>query len=91
MPYIKQEDRTKFNSAIDDIVDELTNHNRVELTSVGNLNYVVSSILWELFRKKPSYTLGNNLIGVLECVKQELYRKLLAEYEDIKEKENGTI
>jgi hypothetical protein len=58
---------------------------------VGEVNYVISSIIWELFKYKRSYTIGNNLIGVLECVKQEFYRRQLAPYEDKKIKENGDL
>jgi hypothetical protein len=39
----------------------------------------------------PSYTRGNELIGVMECVKQEFYRRRLGIYEDLKLKENGDI
>lgn len=33
----------------------------------------------------------NEVIGVLECVKQELYRRLIAPYEDKKKDENGDV
>jgi len=38
-----------------------------------------------------NYADYNEVIGVLECVKQELYRKVISKYEDKKEKENGTV
>jgi hypothetical protein len=41
--------------------------------------------------KRVSYTNINAVIGVLECVKLELYRRLAASYEDKKVVENGDI
>ncbi len=88
MPYIKLDDRTKFDEGIADILGALQADDNVK---VGELNYVFSSIIWSLFKNNESYTLGNNLIGVLECVKQEFYRRQLADYEDRKLAENGDI
>jgi hypothetical protein len=31
----------------------------------GDLNYVLSSVMWRVFDNKPSYTFGNSLIGQL--------------------------
>ena len=58
---------------------------------VGELNFVISSIIWKIFDDNPSYTLGNNLVGVLECVKQEFIRRKLNPYEDEKIIENGDL
>lgn len=88
MPYIKPENRDKFEDAIKRLLDHLETKNGC---NVGELNYVISSIVWSIFDSKPSYTLGNNLMGVLECVKQEFYRRRLAGYEDEKIQENGDI
>jgi len=91
MPYIKKEDRKKIDKEIKDLIEKLTNHGCDLDPKVGNVNYVLSSIIWTLFDKKASYTTGNNLMGVLECVKQEFYRRKLAPYEDKKIKENGDL
>lgn len=90
MPYIKKEDRKKFDSIIEDVVDALTEHGFSPVKS-GDINYVFSKVIWNIFDKNPSYTLGNNLVGVLECVKQEFLRRRLNLYEDQKIKENGDI
>ena len=34
---------------------------------------------------------GGNLVGVLECAKLELYRRLAAPYEDLKIEDNGDV
>ena len=86
MPYIKQEDRDHFICDIDDLISRLKINK-----SPGELNYVISSIVWELFDDNPSYTEGNKLVGVLECVKQEFIRRRLNPYEDEKIKSNGDL
>lgn len=89
MPYIKNTDREKYNEDIQRLASTLTDIKGD--FKVGDVNYVISSIIWTLFRNKISYTNGNNLVGVLECVKQEFYRRMLAAYEDQKIVENGDI
>ena len=86
MPYIKQEDRAHFTCDIEDLISQLKINK-----SPGELNYVISSIVWALFDDNPNYTVGNKLVGVLECVKQEFYRRKLSKLEDEKIKENGDI
>lgn len=90
MPYIKKEQRTLYDSSIKKLVRELAGYEDTDIKP-GEINYVISRIIWDIFRLDPSYTLGNNLVGVLECVKQEFYRRLLAEYENQKISENGDI
>jgi len=86
MPYIEQSKREKFNQHIDALAAELSFYNRP-----GEFNYVVSRLLWKIWHKEHSYTLGNNMIGALECIKAEFYRRFLAPYEDTKIEENGDI
>ncbi len=90
MPYINKEDRLKFNEHINGLVGELTDEIHGSY-NVGEVNYVISSIMWKLFNAHPSYTSGNNLTGVLDCVNKEFYRRILAPYEDKKMEENGDI
>lgn len=92
MPYIEKKDREIYDPQIDALIDQLTHFGANSAPTVGHVNYIISKLIWGIFRKNgPSYTGGNNLIGVLECVKQEFYRRQLAEYEDKKIKENGDI
>jgi hypothetical protein len=56
----------------------------------GNLNYVVSKILKNLY-PAPNYQRFNDMVGAQECCKLELYRKRIAPYEELKERENGPI
>jgi hypothetical protein len=88
MPYIKRQDREKFDSHINELVKLLSEN---KIVSPGELNYLISSIIWKIYDRFPSYTLANNMIGALECVKQEFYRRKLSSYEDVKIGENGDI
>lgn len=58
----------------------------------GELNYLVSCLVSKYVDENgPSYQAFNDAIGVLECAKLELYRRLVAPYEDRKTKENGDV
>lgn len=85
MPYIQDNDREQFKDIIHDCVVKLRN------ASAGERNYVISSIIWGLFENNKNYNEANELMGVLECVKMEFYRRRIAAYEDIKIKQNGDV
>lgn len=61
----------------------------------GELNYVISSVvsdyLYNTTNGSPKYVDFNEVIGVLECAKLELYRRMVAPYEDQKIAENGDV
>lgn len=86
MPYITEIERRKF----DKILDEFYKIDSNTLTP-GDLNYLFSSMIWYAFDNKRSYTKGNELVGMIECVKQEFYRRKLVPYEEEKIEENGDI
>jgi hypothetical protein len=69
MPYINKIDRNKTQYEIDLLVEKL------KFSVPGEINYVFSSIIWHLFERRPSHTKANELLGVLEAVKQEFYRR----------------
>lgn len=87
MPYIKQEERKKFDWVIENLVAFL---NEKPEDAVGNLNYVFTVVLKRL-SKDLRYKKANELMGVLECVKQEYYRRVVAPYEDKKIEDNGDV
>lgn len=62
-----------------------------KVVSEGELNYIITRVILQLFPPSRSYHTYNALIGVLECVKLELYRRLIAPYEDGKIVENGDV
>lgn len=60
--------------------------------NAGELNYAVSRLVDAyLVRKGFRYATANEVVGVLECAKLELYRRLAAPYEDGKIQANGDV
>jgi len=87
VPYIPRSDRAKYDSYLDALVCVLG-----EEPPIGDLNYVISRIILGLLANNGlSYTNINSIVGALECCKLELYRRVAANYEDQKERENGGI
>ena len=79
MPYITKEDR-----------DEI-DHGAMPDTA-GELNYMISTLLDEyLIEKGKKYANINEVIGVLECAKLELYRRIAVPYEGEKIETNGDV
>ena len=68
MPYIEQVDRVDYIEEVETLKELLTNYGETD-PKPGEVNYVISKLIWDIFDRNPSYTLGNNLVGVLECVK----------------------
>jgi hypothetical protein len=88
MPYIKPEDRKHFDLVLLEFESALELHG----CTPGELNYVISSLCsLYLKRKGEAYTYHNDILGVLEGVKQEWYRRKVAPYEDKKIVENGDV
>jgi hypothetical protein len=60
--------------------------------TAGELNYQITALAWRYANHSGmSYTTFNEIIGVLECAKQEFYRRIAAPYEDRKRVENGDV
>jgi len=86
MPYVDQDTRKKF----DDIVNHLVATFKTTAPKAGNLNYVITCLL-NAFYDVDRYEGFNSAVGVLECVKLELYRRRVAPYEDQAMVKNGDI
>lgn len=58
----------------------------------GELNYAITKIIDDyLSRIGVSYSTLNTCVGVLECAKLELYRRVVIPYENKKLDENGDV
>ena len=87
MPYIKKENREKWKETLKKVKD-ITN--KLDVFEIdGELNFFITSILKDVYT--PKYFNYNKAIGLLECIKQEYYRKVVSPYEDKKIKENGDL
>jgi hypothetical protein len=85
MPYIKKEDRKKFETA-------LFYFNGIKINGPGDLNYIITSLCQKYLNStEKKYTDYNAVIGALECAKIELYRRQIVAYEDQKIQENGDV
>lgn len=85
MPYITQSQRSEIKPKLTEFWQNCP------IREPGELNYVITQLI-ELYRGgKYRYNLFNEIIGILECVKQEYYRRMIAEYEDTKCKNNGDV
>ena len=82
MPYIKQENRT----AMDEVVDVMT---EVGVKADGDLNYILFKYC--KYQIPLSYNNIKNFCGELRQCATEIERRILANYEDMKIKENGDV
>ncbi len=77
MPYIKRDKRIKAIGKPE---------------NPGELNFNFSTYINNYIKEKGlNYTTINEVIGVLECCKLELYRRVVAPLEDVKCKTNGDV
>lgn len=81
MPYIPQKDR-----------ERLTGPLGYRPQTPGELNFVITTeILAYIKSKGKRYAILNEVVGVLEQVKDELQRRVIHPYEDEKRKEAGDV
>ena len=80
MPYIKQIRR-----------DELDNRSGIP-QEPGELNYKITQLCRQYIADHGTrYTVINTIVGALDCVKLEFYRRLAVTYEDAKCIQNGDV
>ena len=79
MPYIRKEKRVPLATGF------------ISPEGPGELNYAITQLILDYLAGRQSYDLCNEVIGVLECAKLELYRRMVAPYENKKCAENGDV
>ncbi len=82
MPYIKEDQRTQFEEAI---------NNTPIPENAGELNYLLTSFVLDYLGTHPNYQKFCEVEGVLSHMSKEIYRRLAAPYEDKKIRENGDL
>ncbi len=80
MPYVSQESRARLNILRPPV-----------MLTPGELNYCITQLVLAFLQAEPTYAEMNAAIGALECAKLELYRRMVAPYEDKKCVENGEV
>jgi len=80
MPYVSTDARSRLDDG-------------GEPEDAGELNYVVTKVVDRYLCRKDRlrYAHINEVIGVLECLKLELYRRVAGPYEDAKMEESGDV
>lgn len=85
MPYIKEEDRTRFmwiEQAIEDSPPE----------TAGEIQYLIAVMIHHYIKYGGlNYQQCNDVMGALTGAQLEFYRRFVAEYEDSKIRENGDV
>lgn len=97
MPYLKKKDKDVIDNAANflDFFREW-NFSGIEI-GAGVLNYLITKLClcyletMSRYDQKEKYSHHNDVIGALECAKQEFYRRSTACLEDKKIKENGDV
>lgn len=91
MPYIRQQYRDDLEVDIGFLVREINYAFKEQgQTRDGLLNYTITKLIKELY-PDAKYHDWNEVIGMLESCKLEVYRKMIGPYEDLKEIENGKV
>jgi len=78
MPYIPKSQREKVESG--------------KYTDAGSFNYALTQMIDSyISQHELNYQTCNDIVGAMECCKLELYRRLVALYEDKKILLNGDV
>lgn len=90
MPYIIPDKRALLDGPIAEVLNALRELECDDPgnSTAGNLNYVFTRVLDSVYNT-PRYNDINESIGVLECCKLELYRRIAVPYEIQKCHDNG--
>jgi hypothetical protein len=97
MPYIIKEKREAVNTQLGYLIDGIVDASQGDVSALpGILNYCITVMIKATYhavtgKKKLSYADHNSAVGMLECAKQEFYRRNTAPYEDEKVAENGDV
>jgi hypothetical protein len=82
MPYIRPEQRQLF-TALDTLTPPIDS---------GEMNYCITRLIHlYIHHNGRRYKQMNDVVGALECAKQEFLRRVVGPYEDEKIKENGDV
>ncbi len=85
MPYIDDENKRETLSSMSVVANE-------KINSDGELNYFLCRLLSEyLLEEGIRYDNMKRIMGVLDNVKDEFYRRVISVYEDEKCEQNGDV
>lgn len=87
MPYIPKDRRPSIDILVDPIIKHVQTLPQEEQDGV--LNYIVTKIIRRIYPQK--YFHLNRALGILTAITLELYRRVVAPYEDKKIAEHGDL
>jgi hypothetical protein len=87
-PYIEPTVRPPLDEVLEPLIKRLQAR-KSERWRDADLNYCITRLVHALYEER--YVEYNAAIGMLECVKMELYRERVAPYEDKKKALNGDV
>jgi hypothetical protein len=91
MPYIIQKQRAQLEETITALINNIIK-DVPEDQYDGVLNYILTEILHRVvLMSGVRYNKIQQVIGILECAKLEIYRRVAVDYEDRKAHENGDV
>ena len=91
MPYVKQEIRGKVDKDIDNLLTIIKSIEDPGNTAIdGIMNYVITRLMISVYGG-GGYAVYNRAMGVFDCSGREFYRRLVAQYEEEKIRENGDV
>jgi hypothetical protein len=88
MPYIPLNDRTQYQEAIRELAILIP---KDRTKRCGHMNYVISLLIEKVYGKEMRYADHNEIVGLLTCAKDELYRIKTGPYEDKAIEKNGDL
>ena len=96
MPYISEEERNELDIKIWELSQAIVNTNTALVNRddfshfLGRLNYCFTRVIMQVMGG-VRYSKIAMATGVLENIKQELYRRLASQYEDVKIIQHGDV
>ena len=88
MPYIGRKDRAQYQDLISSLAKTIPAD---RMQRPGHINYIVSLLVEKVYGKEMRYADHNEVVGVLNCIALEFYRRKTSPYEDLKIKEEGDL
>ncbi len=88
MPYIKKEDRAVYQDSINRLAEAVPDDRTAR---PGHMNYIVSLLIERVYGPQMRYCDHNEVLGFLEGIKAEFYRRKTAPYEDEKIVSEGDL
>ena len=89
MPYLTEDARAQLDEHINGLLKVLL---ETDVSVPGGLNYAICRVADGVIAAKgESYSQYNNLLGSVEAAKLEIYRRMVAPYENAKSYQNGEV